>query len=64
MGRTRATSLGALIAAAVLVLTACGGSGGSGGAAPPTPAPTQNFEPGKADGDGHPVQPSEGRRHR
>ena len=48
MGRTRATSLGALIAAAALVLTACGGSGGSGGAAPPTPAPTQNFEPGKA----------------
>ena len=48
MGRTRATSLGALIAAAALVLTACGGSGGPGGAAPPTPAPTQNFEPGKA----------------
>ena len=48
MGRRRATSLGAFVAAAALVLTACGGSGGSGGAAPPTPAPTQTFEPGKA----------------
>ena len=64
MGRTRATSLGALIAVAALVLTACGGSGGSGGATPPTPAPTQNFEPGKAVATDTPVQPPEGRRHR